>query len=369
MAKSVAIIGSRGYPSYYGGFETLIRNLAPYLYENGWDVSVYGRPQAIRNDDPDRVGEVRSVITRGVETKSLSTLSYGLTSTLHATFHRPDVALVLNVANGYWLPFLKARGIPTLVNVDGMEWERQKWGKAARGVFKLGAIATAKFADNLVFDSREIARRWNDELHRVGDFIPYGGVEMIPRTPSFSEDLSPRTYALMVARFVPENTVAEFFEAAKIIAQKWDVAIVGSSGYGGEFDDCARELARNHPRIKWYGHVNDDDKLFNLWRNAGVYFHGHSVGGTNPALVQAMACSAPIVARDTPYNREVLGDAGLFVSPRETEIAETLLKVLEDSELQQGMSERALRRQETNYTWLQVCKRYQDSLEVLARCS
>src|SRR5690606_13265157 len=108
--RSVAIIGTRGYPSYYGGFETAVRKLAPYLAEQGWDVTVYGRPDAVRKGDPEVDRRVRSVLTRGIENKSLSTLSYGLTASASAMVRKPDVAVVMNVANGFFLPLLKLRG-------------------------------------------------------------------------------------------------------------------------------------------------------------------------------------------------------------------------------------------------------------------
>ncbi|WP_230010068.1 DUF1972 domain-containing protein, partial [Microbacterium sp. Bi128] len=146
-ARSVAIIGTRGYPSYYGGFETAVRKLAPYLSDAGWAVTVYGRKGATRADDLARDPRVASVETFGLEKKSLSTLTYGLTAVLHAIRRRPDVVLVMNVANGYWLPLLRIFRIPTVVNVDGMEWERAKWGPVAKFVFKLGAKLTARFAN------------------------------------------------------------------------------------------------------------------------------------------------------------------------------------------------------------------------------
>lgn len=360
MARSVAIIGTRGYPSYYGGFETLVRQLAPYLVENGWDVTVYGRDGSTKADDPDRDARVESVVTRGIESKSLSTLSYGLTSSLHAAKRRPDVALIMNVANGYWLPLLKARGIPTVVNVDGIEWEREKWGRAAKIAFKTGAKLTAKFGDRLIYDSKEIARRWAEDFSRDGDFVPYGGTN--PGTLAPVDGLTPRSYALMVARFVPENTVGEFFDAAEKLSSTRDVVIVGSSGYGGPFDERAQSLADRSDRIHWMGHVSDDRKLFSLWQHAGVYFHGHSVGGTNPALVQAMACGAPILARDTAFNREVLGDSGLYASPDPGSIYDGIERVLRDPNLQSSLSSSAVLRQSTVYTWEGVCKRYETAI-------
>src|SRR4051794_96298 len=130
----VVILGTRGYPSYYGGFETLVRRLAPFLADRGWDVTVYGRPGATWSDDPQRDPRVHTVTTAGRETKSLSTLSFGCTSCLHGMVHKPDVALVMNVANGYWLPLLKSRDIPVVLNVDGIEWDRDKWGRGAKAV-------------------------------------------------------------------------------------------------------------------------------------------------------------------------------------------------------------------------------------------
>jgi glycosyltransferase involved in cell wall biosynthesis len=362
--KSVAIIGTRGYPSYYGGFETLVRRLAPYLADQGWDVTVYGRPGSGGAEDPDCDPRIRRVMTRGVESKSLSTLSYGLTSAWDAAHTKPSVALVMNVANGFWLPILKQRGIPTVVNVDGIEWERAKWGRAAKSAFKTGAALTARYADNLVYDSLEIGRRWREGFGREGVFIPYGASDSFDST--FNDELTLRRYALMVARFVPENSVNEFFDAATYLSTRWDVAIVGSSGYGGPLDEQAKQLADSSDRIKWFGHISDDAKLFGLWQNAGVYFHGHSVGGTNPALVQAMACGAPTVARDTVYNREVLGDAGLFVQPRGSAIAATLDSVLSDVTLQNRLSAAARTRQQQSYTWNSVCERYLETIEEMA---
>lgn len=360
MTKSVAIIGTRGYPSYYGGFETLVRRLAPYLANAGWDVTVYGRPGALMNDDPLIDSRVKSVLTKGLETKSLSTLSYGLTSVAHAAKKKPDVALVMNVANGYWLPLLQARRIPTVVNVDGIEWERAKWGTNAKRVFRGGARLTARFADALVCDSLEIARRWRNDFGRDGTYIPYGGD--VPDTLPVVEGLTARQYVLMVARFVPENTVPEFIDAAEELSKSWDVVIVGSSGYGGELEDRVRALAQASPRVKWLGHLSDDRKLFSLWQNAGVYFHGHSVGGTNPALVQAMACAAPIVARDTVYNREVLQGSGVFVEPNANDISRVISSCFDEPAALENLAKAAQVRAMDSFSWNLVCEGYESLL-------
>lgn len=362
--RSVAIIGTRGYPSYYGGFETAVRYLAPFLADRGWRVTVYGRPESIRWDDPARDPRVEIVVTRGMETRSLSTLSYGLMAVCDCAVRRHDIALVMNVANGFFLPILKARRIPTLVNVDGIEWHREKWGKFAKGMFRTGARLTATFANGLVVDSREIGRYWNRHFGRSGAFIPYGGESRLPGPPPLA--LESRAYVLFVARLVPENSVREFFAAADELGHAGvPVVIVGSSGYGGGFDGAAQQLAASHPSIQWLGHLSNDELLHSLWEHAGVYFHGHSVGGTNPALVQAMALGAPVLARDTVFNREVIADAGWFVEPNPESIAREIRSLLCERGTLETMSTKARARARQIYSWDSVCERYEEELLAL----
>jgi glycosyltransferase involved in cell wall biosynthesis len=357
VGKSVAIIGTRGYPSYYGGFETAVRKLAPYLVDAGWDVTVYGRPDGVKADDPNRDPRVKTRFTHGIETKQLSTLSYGATSTVDATLKKPDVALVMNVANGFWLPLFKARGIPTVLNVDGIEWERAKWGTSAKKMFRMGARMSAVNANHLVADAKEIRRRWELKTHRKLEFIPYGGD--VPGDLPVPHGVTPGNYALLVARFVPENTIDAFLDAARTIARTHDVVLVGTAGYADPIEDKVRKLVDEEHRVTWLGHVSNDEYLHGLWQNAGVYFHGHSVGGTNPALVQAMACAAPTVARDTVYNREVLEGAALFVQPVGDDIAEACLKILNDPELRDDLGSKAFKRSRSHYSWEQVCHEYE----------
>lgn len=364
---SVAIIGTRGYPSYYGGFETAVRKLAPFLVDSGWDVSVYGRAGSTKVDDRSRDPRVRSIMTAGLESKSLSTLTFGLTSVIDACFRKPDVAVVMNVANGFWLPLLRLRGIPTVVNVDGIEWERAKWGRIAKAVFKMGAKFTARYANVLVSDSLEIRRRWQEGFARDSVFIPYGGdnATLLPVRPGLKHG----GYVLIVARFVPENTVHEFFEAAERLAVDYPIVVVGSAGYGGELDEKARLLADTYPNLEWLGHVSDDEQLLSLWQHAGAYFHGHSVGGTNPALVQAMACGAPVVARRTAYNAEVLGSEAHLVAPLAVEIEAGVRKLLTNPQLRETASTHNESRARKHYNWPDVCAAYEATIRQVCQMS
>lgn len=361
----VAVIGTRGYPSYYGGFETAVRHLAPYLVDAGWDVTVYGRRGSAVADDRSRDPRVHVVEVRDIPSMSLSTLSSGLAASWQARHARPDVALVMNVANGFFLPMLRRAGIPTVVNVDGMEWEREKWGRLGRRVFRAGAGATARHATELICDAKEIQRRWRHEFQREGVYIPYGAEFAVP--DDASSGFEPRSYVLVVARFVPENTIGEVFSAVPRLAEQTSVVLVGSSGYGGEFDARAAALDREHENVHWLGHLRDDARLYALWRDTAAYIHGHSVGGTNPALVQAMACGAPVVARDTPYNREVLPESAVFFEPSPDAIAAAVEYVLASSPEADTMRRENRCRAEQDFTWTGVCADYEQVLRRLVR--
>ncbi|MBE1551595.1 glycosyltransferase involved in cell wall biosynthesis/O-antigen/teichoic acid export membrane protein [Mycobacterium sp. OAS707] len=358
---SVAIIGTRGYPSFYGGFETLVRKLAPFLADRGWDVTVYSRPGATVDRPEFAHPGITSVTTKGVDSKSLSTLSFGATSTFDAARRKPDVALVMNVANGYWLPMLRSRGIPSVLNVDGIEWQRDKWSRLGKAVFKGGAKMTARFADTLICDSVEIGRFWHDNFQRDGIFIPYGGDQ-----PSGQQEvlagLEKRNYVLLVARLVPENSIGEFLDAAESVVDEFPVVVVGSSGSGGPLEDRIRCLTEKHNQFVWLGHLSNDKLLSSLWQNCGAYFHGHSVGGTNPALVQAMASGAPTIARDTVFNREVLQDSGLFVPPDPREIAAATRLLMSSPSLQNSLCAKAKERACETFSWDAICDAYEDAL-------
>ncbi len=358
---SVAIIGTRGYPSFYGGFETLVRKLAPYLADRGWKVTVYSRPGATSDAAEFEHPGITSVVTKGVESKSLSTLTFGATSTFDAVRRKPDVALVMNVANGYWLPMLRARGIPSVLNVDGIEWQRDKWSRLGKAVFKGGANMTAKFADTLICDSVEIRRFWRDNFQRDGVFIPYGG-DLPSGQHEVLAGLEKRNYVLLVARFVPENSIGEFLDAAESVVDEFPVVVVGSSGSGGPLEERISGLAKKHDQFIWLGHVSNDQLLSSLWQNCGAYFHGHSVGGTNPALVQAMASGAPTIARDTVFNREVLQDSGLFVRPEPREIAAATRLLMSSPALQNSLGTKAKTRACGTFSWDSICSAYEDAL-------
>nr|WP_307218785.1 glycosyltransferase [Microbacterium sp. SORGH_AS_0888] len=289
----------------------------------------------------------------------MSTLTFSLSATVLSAFSRPSVVLIMNVANGIWIPLLWLMRIPTLVHVDGIEWERGKWGTVARAIFKLGAQFTKWFATGLIYDAREISRIWENRYNRSGYYIAYGGDTHSKIAPP--DGVPSGEYALLVARFVPENSVREFLSAVTTLPDT-PVVFVGSSGAGGDLENSVKLFVESRENAVWLGHVHDDGLLFSLWQHAGVYFHGHTVGGTNPALVQAMALGVPIVAVETPFNSEVLGNSGWLTARDPASIATAIERVIKDKELRDELSLRAYDRAVQQFSWGKISSEYDAAL-------
>jgi glycosyltransferase involved in cell wall biosynthesis len=362
-----AILGSRGFPSTYGGYETLVRHLARYMVEDGHDVTVYcrtkeeGRRRWVTED-------VTCIATPGTDTKSLSTLSFGLTSCADAAVRGYDAALVLNIANGFWLPMLRARGIPTALNTDGLEWERGKWGGLAKSTFRVGARLSAKHATALIADSEEMARIWEERFGVGSRFIPYGA----PVLGEVATDklaplaLEPESYVLVVARLIPENNVDLTLDAILRMSPRPRTVIVGSANFDSPLEARLRALERE-PWLDWLGHVSDQDLLTQLWAHCGTYVHGHSVGGTNPALLQALGAGAPTLALDTRFNSEVLREPGALYAHDADALAGQIGELLGSAEARAASRQRGRDTVQARYQWNDVCADYVRVLTELAQ--
>jgi glycosyltransferase involved in cell wall biosynthesis len=357
------VIGSRGYPSTYGGYETFVRRFAPWLAERA-DVTVYGRTTRLRFER-EEIDGVTVVHTPGVDSKSIGTLTHGLTACLHAAFTRPDAALVLNVANGFFVFLLRLRGIRTIVNVDGLEWERSKWNSFGKRVFRGGARLCAKTADELIVDAKALGDIWQREFHAPTTYIAYGADIPTSRNEQLvsSIGLTPGTYILIVARFAPENNVDLFLDAMESLGFPYPLVVVGSANYNNPTEKRLSGLAGRHANVRWLGHVADQALLSALWCNCALYLHGHTVGGTNPALLQALASAAPILAVDNVYSREVLASAGSVVTPERTAVAQQITTLMEDGSLRAQLGQRGPDRIRDHYLWEDVCQTYLRSLQ------
>jgi glycosyltransferase involved in cell wall biosynthesis len=365
---NIAILGSRGFPSTYGGYETLVRHLAPYLVRAGHAVTVYCRTR-----DEDRriwiTENVRCIATPGRDTKSLSTLTFGMTATLDASFRRFDSILVLNIANGFWFPMLRVARTPFAVNTDGIEWERRKWSRIGRATFRAGAWMTARNAGALICDSHAIGTIWKERFRRDSTFIPYGAAVLsnVARDRLDAMNLGGQPYLLVVARLAPENNVDLILDALELLGDHGPRAvIVGSANFDSPIEARLRTM-ETAGRVSWLGHVDDQELLTQLWAHSAVYVHGHSVGGTNPALLQALGAGAPTLALDTPFNAEVLPYPEHRFPGDARALADRIQSVVASPSLQEEMAQRGRSVIRERYSWDNVCQAYMKTLAWLAR--
>jgi glycosyltransferase involved in cell wall biosynthesis len=362
-----AILGSRGFPSTYGGYETLVRHLAPYLVRNGHDVTVYcrardaGRRTWISED-------IRCIATRGRDSKSLSTLTFGMTASFDACFRRFDAILVLNIANGFWFPFFRAARIPFAVNTDGIEWERGKWSRVGQSMFRAGAWMTAHNASSLICDSHAIGEIWENQFRRESTFIPYGAPvpDDVGRDRLDALSLPSEPYLLVVARLAPENNVELTLDALALLGDRAPRAVIaGSANFESPLEARLRACEADG-RVSWLGHVDNQRLLTQLWANSAVYVHGHSVGGTNPALLQALGAGAPTIALDTPFNAEVLPYREHLFPHDARALANHIDSVISSRSRQLEMAERGRSIVRERYLWDDVCRSYMEALKDLA---
>ena len=271
---------------------------------------------------------------------------------------------ILNVANGFFLPWLQPAGIPTCVNVDGIEWARGKWGTLGREAFHMGAIRTARYANAIIADSVALRSVWKKQNSvEIARFIPYGApvLDQVGTDQLETAGLPLGGYVLVVTRIVPENNVDILLDAVERIKERPEVIVVGDSNYKHATLDRLRRLVVEH-HIHWLGHISNQRLLDQLWAHAGVYWHGHSVGGTNPALLQALGAGAPTIALRTPFNAEVIRADRQLVDANPEQVALAIREVLTSSSLSKEFAAHGQRVVSTHYNWPNVCSQYESLL-------
>lgn len=310
----IALIGTRGIPAAYGGFETAVEEVGRRLVERGHRVLVYGRDAGTTGDE--YLG-MRRVTLPAVRQKALETLSHTALSTLHAvTKARPDAAFVFNAANSPFLPLLRARRIPVALHMDGLEWRRSKWGPRGKAYYRSAEAFGVRTADAIIADAPGIADYYTHQFSVPSELIRYGAplLDEAPMDGIRALGLEPGGYHLVVARFEPENHIREIVEGYAASTASKPLVVVGSAPYAAEYTAAIDRIAAADDRIRLLGSVYDQEVLDALYHHAFTYLHGHSVGGTNPSLLRAMGAGTAVIAFDVVFNREVLDEHGWYFS-------------------------------------------------------
>lgn len=354
----IAILGTRGIPASYGGFETFAEHLATRLFARGHEVTVYCRSHYVSPRQLEFHG-VKLQVLPTIRHKYFDTVVHTFLSAIHAAPRRFDAALICNAANAPFTPILRYTGTPVVINVDGLEHKRKKWGRLGRYYYKVAERLSTLLPNEMVTDAQVIKDYYLAQHNAPSTMIAYGSeVERRPDRAAVRKwRVEPNRYVLYVSRLEPENNAHLVIEAFKKVRTAYRLLIVGDAPYAENYINDLKARARGDKRIIFTGFVFGQDYRA-LQQNAYCYVHATEVGGTHPALVEAMGYGNCVLTLATPENMEVVGEAGVPYAD-EFDLSEKLQRVLRDGSLVQAYRNRAQLRVQTDYTWDQVVDQYE----------
>ncbi|HXA05964.1 MAG TPA: DUF1972 domain-containing protein [Bryobacteraceae bacterium] len=356
----IALLGTRGIPANYGGFETFAEELSTRLALIGHSVAVYCRQRP--QETPWRGVELRYLPT--IRHKYFDTLAHTCLSTLHLLFHRCDVALYCNAANAIFTILPRVAGIPVVLNVDGIERKRKKWNHLAKAWYLLSEKLATLLPTEVVTDAQAIAGYYRERYRKLTHFIPYGAdAGKIETRKALGElGLEPGRYFLYVSRMEPENHALEVRQAFEPVNTEMKLALIGDAPYAADYIRQVR--ATTDARMVLPGAIYGRGYQ-ELGSHCFAYIHATTVGGTHPALIEAMGRGALVLYRDTPENREVADGAGIPFGEHDlTQKIEEALAMTEEARnvLRRQAIERVLER----YSWDTVTADYDRLFQKLA---
>jgi glycosyltransferase involved in cell wall biosynthesis len=361
MNLRIALLGTRGVPASYSGFETCVEQLGQRLAQRGHQVAVYCRSHHITYPG-DHYKGMRLVKLPTIANKYLDTIVHSFISSLHALPRRYDVALYFIAGNSpvTWIPRLI--GTKTLLNVDGLDWKREKWPTLAKKYIQFAEYLATKLPTLYLTDSRVVQAYYRDRFGSAPPYIPYGSeVEIVPPGETLARfGLEPRRYVLFVGRLVPENCAHHLVQAFQELDTDLKCVIVGDAAYAQEYIVSLKASVQDDPRVVFTGYVFGQG-YHELGSNANIFVETSGVGGTHPALVEAMAFGNCVVTYNTPENLETIGDAGLAYDGQvgADSLRQILQRLLSAPELVAAYRQRARQRAQTCYTWEAVTDAYE----------
>jgi glycosyltransferase involved in cell wall biosynthesis len=355
----IAILGTRGIPASYGGFETFAEQLSTRLVARGHHVTVYCRSHYVSPRQLEYRG-VHLKVLPTIRHKYLDTVLHTFVSALHATGSAYDAALICNAANAPFAPLLRAAGTPVAINVDGLEHKRKKWNRLARRYYLIAEKLSTMLPDVTVTDARVIQEYYLARYDHPTTMIAYGAevARTHDRLAVRRWGLEPNRYVLYVSRLEPENNAHLVIEAFKRVRTPHKLVIVGDAPYAHEYIESLRRSAARDPRIVFTSFVFGDAYRA-LQQNAYCYVHATEVGGTHPALLEAMGYGNCVLTLATPENVEVVGDAGIPYADA-ADLESKLRRVLSDGAIVNAYRQRAQQRISAHYDWERVVDRYEN---------
>lgn len=358
---NIALLGTRGIPASYSGFETCVEQLGQRLVQRGHRVTVYCRSHHITYEGAYYKG-MRLVKLPTIANKYLDTIVHSFISSLHAVTQRYDVALYFIAGNSpvTWIPRLA--GAKTILNVDGLDWRREKWPLLAKKYIQFAEYLATLLPNAYLTDSKHVQQFYMERYNNEPVYIPYGSdVEISPPGDILKQfGLEAGKYILLVGRLVPENCAHHLVEAFRGLDTNLKCVIVGDAPYAEEYKMSLKKLAEGDERIVFTGYVFGKGYQ-ELSSNAYIFVETSGVGGTHPALVEAMAFGNCVIVHNTPENLETIGEAGFEYDGEmgASDLRRALEELLTAFDTVEAYRLEARQRAQTVYSWEAVTDSYE----------
>lgn len=357
---SVGILGTRGIPAHYGGFETFAEELSVRLVERGHRVSVYGR-RHLTSQNLSMYRGVEIITLPCIRTKYLETISHTALSVIKTLFGGHDLVLICNSANAVlcWVPALSGQKV--VLNIDGIERMRRKWSCIGRSFYRLAEFLAIKIPTVAVSDARTIQAYYEREYGVRTPFIAYGAINEPAASSNILKDLHllPNKFVLYVSRLEPENNAHLVMEAYLSSGIQDPLVVVGDAPY-------SRRYIRELKKISRKGNILMPGSIYGIGYRELIsfcrcYVHATEVGGTHPALIEAMGVGCLVVVNDTPENREVVAEGGiLYRFNDKVGLSEILADIWDDSSKYEHFRSKGRERVRLHYDWEQVTNSYEN---------
>ena len=348
------MMGTRGVPALYGGFETAVEEVGSRLAERGYEVTVYCRNPGQKIT---QYKGMNLVNLPAIHHRIAETLSHTAASSIHAIIRsRPDAVLLMNAGNAPFIGPLRLAKIPTAIHLDGLESQREKWRGLGARYYRWAEKSAVKNGAFIISDAQAIAEYILNHYGRESEMISYGAEIIDPLSDRLAElDLAAGEFHLLVARLEPENHVWEAVIGYTQSNQQKPLVLVGSAPYSAGYINRVKN--ESDSRTRFLGGIYDQELLNQLYAHCATYTHGHSVGGTNPSLLRAMGAGVTTLAFDCDFNREVTDNLALYWSSAES-YAE-LLDNFTPTDMGLQLQERVSR----VYQWDRVTDQYVELIE------
>jgi glycosyltransferase involved in cell wall biosynthesis len=349
-------------PAAWGGFDTFVTELAPRLVEAGHEVTLYCMPKYTGPAVGDHFRGVNIVRLPTAYGKFTETVFHEFLSSLHALIRpRHDIYYVLGCRTVWaYLPqgLLRRR---LVINTDGLDWQRRKWGRAARAYLKVNYRLARHISRYLVSDSKELQKFYIEQYGTPSAFLTNGGHVLEVEDEAESREIlagygvEPGSYYLVACRIEPENNIDIIIHEFERSSVRQQLVIAGGANYQSAYLESLRET--KDPRVRFLGPVYQEGHIEALHLGAKAYVHGHEVGGTNPSLLKAMGCGNLVLAHDVRFNREVLGGNGLLWTKAPGSLSAALERADRDAEALRAEAAKACRERITlYYSWDKVAR-------------